>query len=331
MDLSAAFAQYWNEMQAGILPGAVKVIVEISPLVLAFIMFQICWSVWVRYVRAKNFLSIKYALFELRLPKETFKSPLAMEVFLNSLHNTAQGNFYGQYWRGETRPWYSLEIASVEGQVKFYIWTEDRRKKMLAALYAIPGDGSPRSRGLCQVSAFRPQDHEGLRLRDSSSPRMTRIRSRPTSTTASTRIPRKSSRSIRSSRSSNGSARSAPTSRAGYRSSSRPIRTISASPAISSSARISGRTGLRSSSDEDPSPRPEDQDPGASSEKNPAGTFLAVTKGEQDVVAALERAISKQSFDVGIRASISRRERPSTPRTASAASSRASSISRPST
>ncbi len=60
-----------------------------------------------------------------------------METVLHSIHNTSDGKLYVQYWKGETRPWYSLEIIGIEGQVKFLIWTEDRRKNNLSsALYA---------------------------------------------------------------------------------------------------------------------------------------------------------------------------------------------------
>ena len=95
------------------------------------------WPLWLRYIRAKFSYGLKYTLLELRLPKDVFKSPLAMEVVLNSIHNTANGSTYAQYWKGEYRPYYSLEISSVEGQVKFYLWTEDRRKTgIMAALYS---------------------------------------------------------------------------------------------------------------------------------------------------------------------------------------------------
>jgi len=79
----------------------------------------------------------KYVVLELKLPKDTFKSPLAMEVFLQSLHNTADGNYFKQYWLGETRPWYSLELVSVEGNVKFLLWAENARKVgVMSALYS---------------------------------------------------------------------------------------------------------------------------------------------------------------------------------------------------
>ena len=136
MDVTASFFAYWNTVATTIWPQAVSVAIAIAPLLLAFILYKLAWRIWLRYVRNKFFLSLKYAVLELRLPKETMKSPLAMEVFLNSLHNTSDGSAYTQYWKGETRPWYSLELVSIEGQVKFFIWTEDRRKKnLITALY----------------------------------------------------------------------------------------------------------------------------------------------------------------------------------------------------
>jgi len=75
------------------------------------------------------------------LPRDLMKSPLAMELFLNSIHNTSDGSNFAQYWKGEKRPSYSLEIISIEGVVKFMMWTEDRRKAgVMGALYSqFPG------------------------------------------------------------------------------------------------------------------------------------------------------------------------------------------------
>ena len=130
-----------GDFQSTILPNALQFIITISPLLLTLLLAIILWPLWVRYVRAKFFLSLKYTVLEIRLPKDTFKSPLAMEVFLQSLHNTSDGSTYAQYWKGETRPWYALEMVSIEGRVKFYIWTEDRRKGgVMSGLYSqFPG------------------------------------------------------------------------------------------------------------------------------------------------------------------------------------------------
>ncbi len=135
------FPQLVTQFQHTILPDVLEIIIALSLPTLVIILLYIFWPLWVSYVRAHNFFSIKYSVFEIRLPKETNKSPLAMELFLHSLHNTSDGGIIAQFWKGETRPWYSLELVSVEGKVKFMIWAEDRRKiGLMSALYAqFPG------------------------------------------------------------------------------------------------------------------------------------------------------------------------------------------------
>lgn len=115
-----------------------EVVISIAPLILCLILYLIFWPLWKTYMRAKFLSETKHTLLEIRLPKDVFKSPLSMEVFLNSIHNTADGSFFGNYWKtGERRPYYSLEIVSIEGRVKFFIRTEDRRKGgTTAALYS---------------------------------------------------------------------------------------------------------------------------------------------------------------------------------------------------
>lgn len=124
-----------------IFSSVIQIVIAISPVILAFILFIIFWPLWVNYVRSDFIYSQKYTNLEVKLPKEMFKSPLAMEVFLNALHNTSDGSKFAQFWKGEKRPTYSLEIISIEGIVKFIIRTEDRRKAgVMSALYGqFPG------------------------------------------------------------------------------------------------------------------------------------------------------------------------------------------------
>ncbi|HEY4503760.1 MAG TPA: hypothetical protein VJJ28_01465 [Candidatus Paceibacterota bacterium] len=129
------------QFEQTLLPGVYNFLVIFSLPTLTLILLCIFWPLWVTYVRAKNFFSIKYTVFEIKLPKDTYKSPKAMELLLHAMHNTANGNNLAQFWKGETRPWYSLELISIEGRVKFMIWAEDRRKiGLMSALYAqFPG------------------------------------------------------------------------------------------------------------------------------------------------------------------------------------------------
>jgi hypothetical protein len=134
----AAFQQTFIQPLQSVLTPQVEVyLVYLAPLLLVAVLADMFWHVWMRYVRAKFYASLKYVILEIRLPKEMLKSPLAMETVLHSIHNTADGSPYVQYWKGEYRPFYSLELISIEGQVKFMIWCEDQRKDNLqAALYS---------------------------------------------------------------------------------------------------------------------------------------------------------------------------------------------------
>jgi len=126
-----------NLFKTTFIPESLQFIFTFAPIFLAILLGKIFWGLWVDFVRGKKILATKYTLLELKLPKDTWKSPKAMEVFLTSLHNTSSGSNYAQYWKGDTRPWFSLELVSIEGVVKFYIWAEDQRKQgIMSALYS---------------------------------------------------------------------------------------------------------------------------------------------------------------------------------------------------
>lgn len=63
-------------------------------------------------------------LLELRLPRDTKKTPLAMEVVFGNLNfSSGETTWYKKYWKGGVRPWWSLEMVSLGGQVRFFLWT----------------------------------------------------------------------------------------------------------------------------------------------------------------------------------------------------------------
>lgn len=62
-------------------------------------------------------------MLELHLPKEIYKTPQAMEIILLSLDQGSKGSPYEKYWKGKVQDWFSLEIASIGGAVRFFIRT----------------------------------------------------------------------------------------------------------------------------------------------------------------------------------------------------------------
>lgn len=81
-------------------------------------------------------------LIEVLPPQDVTKSPAAMELFLTALHQTGgEATWYDKYVKGQTRSWFSLELVSRGGDVHFYIWTRKKHRKLLESqLYAqFPG------------------------------------------------------------------------------------------------------------------------------------------------------------------------------------------------
>ena len=90
------------------------------------------------YKRALFFAAQGYSLLEIKVPKEITKSPLAMEVLLEAFHKTSHETTFIDRWiRGKTRPWFSLELVSLGGEVHFFIWTRKTwRRYIESAVYA---------------------------------------------------------------------------------------------------------------------------------------------------------------------------------------------------
>jgi len=116
--------------------------VALLPIVIMLALLIIFIDLWMNYRRAKNFLKYGFTMVEVKLPKEMMKSPASMELFLAALHQTSgEGGWLGKYWFGKTRAWFSLELVSIEGQIHFFIWMRESFKNFIStSLYAqFPG------------------------------------------------------------------------------------------------------------------------------------------------------------------------------------------------
>lgn len=102
---------------------------------LAIWLAQKLWLEYVRmdYVRKK----FDFVLLEIKLPRVIDKTPMAMELVLQSLHQGGSVNWYEKWWLGEVKPWFSLEVVSIEGNVKLLIRTPSKFKKIIEShIYA---------------------------------------------------------------------------------------------------------------------------------------------------------------------------------------------------
>jgi hypothetical protein len=145
----------------------IKMVYYLLPFLIVLLVIVTLFRVWLTYKRTEYFASLSYTVLEIKLPKEIFKSPLSMEFLFNALYQTGGEEKFKWPWKdvitkddgkikvdfsklkiqseyylkGQTRPWYSFEICSIGGKIKFFIWTRSNFKNLIEAnLYSqFPG------------------------------------------------------------------------------------------------------------------------------------------------------------------------------------------------
>lgn len=92
---------------------------------------SIALDIWMRYVRMRFIEKEGSVLLEIKLPREILKSPLAMELVFTSLYLSGNNNYVDMYISGKSRPWFSFELVSIDGNVHFYVWTRPKLRKLV--------------------------------------------------------------------------------------------------------------------------------------------------------------------------------------------------------
>lgn len=98
---------------------------DLWPFWFTVILVFLTWQWWLKFRNRRFVESVSWVLLEFRIPKDIFKSPLAMETALaNALSQTGGvGTWVKKYWDGNLINWFSLEIVSTGGNVRFFIRT----------------------------------------------------------------------------------------------------------------------------------------------------------------------------------------------------------------
>jgi hypothetical protein len=114
--------------------AALTVIAALSPIWLPFFLLKYFWIYWIHYIRFKFWFAQETVLLEIQLPPTIEKSPLSMELFLTALWNSGgEVTFIKRMWQGVFRPVWTLEIASMEGKVNFYIHMRRAQRSIVEA------------------------------------------------------------------------------------------------------------------------------------------------------------------------------------------------------
>lgn len=105
--------------------GALSVLVLVA-------LGNIAFKLWMHYIRTDFISGIDWVVLEVVPPRDVLRSPKAMELFItNALYHFSNKGGLEVYWQGAVWFWFSLEIASIEGQVHFFIRVPTRIKRLV--------------------------------------------------------------------------------------------------------------------------------------------------------------------------------------------------------
>jgi len=100
----------------------------LMPIPLAYIAFHL----WHHYRQERFIMNIKWVLLEIQVPRDVIKTPATMElIFSNAFYHKSIKGFWEEYMIGAPWLWFSLEMVSIDGRVRFYVRTPTRIRDLV--------------------------------------------------------------------------------------------------------------------------------------------------------------------------------------------------------
>ena len=112
-----------------LLPLVVKTAVIWVPIT-CFFLFQ---SWWKHVQRLEYLQNLKWVILEIKIPRDVYKTPEAMEYILANAfwQGGGIGTWFDRNWKGKLMAYSTLEIVSIEGNIYIFIRTEARFKNLV--------------------------------------------------------------------------------------------------------------------------------------------------------------------------------------------------------
>lgn len=119
------------------LATTLRFLINTAPIWLTILLASVFFHTWINYKRREFIRKKGSVLLEIRLPRDIEKTPAAMEMVLEGMWEDVSGSLTDIYLEGAVRNWFSLEIVSIGGEVKFFIWTWSNWRKIVESrIYA---------------------------------------------------------------------------------------------------------------------------------------------------------------------------------------------------
>ena len=108
----------------------------LMPVWLPVILYKCVHARFGQMTKAEFFAQQEYVLLEIRIPRDTTKTPFAMETVFANMHiGSGETTWFKRYFQGGVRPWWSFEIVSLGGRLHFYIWTREGYRRLVESFF----------------------------------------------------------------------------------------------------------------------------------------------------------------------------------------------------
>lgn len=125
------FTDFFTGQIFNALREAVILLYQTSFFWLPILLASLALIIWIKYIRQVAIAKEEKVLLEIKMPQDIQKSPVAMEIFLSALYQKGSANYLDTYFGGKVPPWFSLELVSLGGQVRMFIWSWKKYQRMI--------------------------------------------------------------------------------------------------------------------------------------------------------------------------------------------------------
>lgn len=130
---------YIETIITGVTQQAWQVFLMIWWLLVPIFLASIFWKLWIFHIQTKHINGLKWILLRVKTPQDIAKTPKAMEQIFSAVHGSYSFGIkpMDKYWRGVVEDWHTFEIIGDASGVRFYIRTTEGYRNMIeSAVYS---------------------------------------------------------------------------------------------------------------------------------------------------------------------------------------------------
>jgi hypothetical protein len=130
----AFFAQLFSTMP----PWLILTLKIAGPIILVLVLFFLAVQTYRQFIQERFISNIEWTLFEIKIPKDVPRTPAAMELVIQAMHqHGGVGTWIKRWIDGAVLMWFSLEMVSQGGRIRFFIRTPSKfRDYVESQIYA---------------------------------------------------------------------------------------------------------------------------------------------------------------------------------------------------